>query len=137
MTELAAEPLGVDIGWLVAFLVGFVALASFVKRRYGLGASPRHGAKLKMVASLPLGDKRAIVLVEASEERLLVGVTSQSVQLISRLQSVRDGEAHPPEAVTTVQDASPEGAPGLFSWRRDGARFASFLRAALQRGGRG
>lgn len=40
---------------------------------------------LSIVRQLPVGTKERIVIVQAGEEQFLVGVTSQSVQLIAKL----------------------------------------------------
>lgn len=130
--------LGVDspaggLGWLAVVLIGFVALAAWVHRRFGISGRGDGRAALKMVASLPLGEKRAIVMVEADEARLLVGVTPQNVQLLSRLPATNDAAAateNAPDAGEADDEAS--SAPEVEA--RGG--FGSFLSTALARGRR-
>ena len=93
MNEVPIEPFpvpdasGLGLSWVVVFLLVLIAVATLLHRRYG---QPVRGDALRMVSSLSLGDTRAIVMIEADNERLLVGVTSSNVRLISRLES---GEA--------------------------------------------
>ena len=42
---------------------------------------------LSIVRQLPVGTRERVVIVQAGEEQFLVGVTSQSVQLISKLET--------------------------------------------------
>lgn len=115
---------GADFAWLVVGMMVMLGLAAFVHRRVGMGRGTGE-CELKMVATLPLGDKRAIVMVEAEHERLLVGITSQHVQLISRLPS---GESAGELGVERLEPAAPSPA------QRRG--FGALLRGALARGSR-
>jgi flagellar protein FliO/FliZ len=42
---------------------------------------------LSVVRQLPIGTKERLMIVQAGEEQFLIGVTSQSVQLISKLET--------------------------------------------------
>jgi flagellar biogenesis protein FliO len=51
----------------------------------------RQGRALQLCETLQLGEKRFLALVRADHERLLVGVTGNSIALLTRLSS----ESHP------------------------------------------
>ncbi len=131
---------GSTIGWLIVAMVALLGVAAFVQRRSGFGRGRGGARELSMIASLPLGDKRAIVMVQARNERLLVGVTPQSVQLISRLEteddaSVRADSRAPVESRTSAasvvdESASSEAVPET----RSG--FGAVFSSALGRGWR-
>ena len=104
---LPAPASGLPLGGLVVFMVLLFVGAAYLHRRFGAFGSARN-TSLRLLSSLPLGDKRAIVLVEAERERMIVGVTSQSVQLICRL---RASETASDLLEVTADGASGEGAP--------------------------
>jgi hypothetical protein len=54
----------------------------------------RGSRRLRLCESLPLGDRRFVAVVEFDEERFLVGGTSSSLVLLSRLGTVC-AETHP------------------------------------------
>jgi len=122
-------PDGSGLVWLIVVMLALLGGAAFLHRRVvsgrGGGANP-----LRMVSSLPLGEKRAIVMIEADRERLLVGVTSQSIQLLSELGPVEATELVAQSE--SVPGADEEDAVSSPSDTR--SRFASSLRVALERG---
>jgi flagellar protein FliO/FliZ len=46
-----------------------------------------HQKGLNVVRQLPVGTKERVMIVQAGEEQFLIGVTSQSIQLISKLET--------------------------------------------------
>jgi flagellar biosynthetic protein FliO len=132
------EAPGLGLSWVVLFLLALIVLASYLHRRFG---QPVRGDGLRMVSSLSLGDKRAIVMIEADDERLLVGVTSSNVQLISRLASgggfgagSRSGPGSAANTRTTLEDVHAGSTPSGGDVGMAGAfRFRSLLRAATAR----
>jgi hypothetical protein len=60
------------------------------QRTRSLKRAPRH---LRLCESLPLGERRFVAVVEFDEERFLVGGTSSSLVLLSRL-GAAGAEAH-------------------------------------------
>ncbi len=70
------------MGGLILVLVLIFVLAYIVKR---LNLVPASNGVLKMVAVTPLGQKEKVVLIELDGRQYLLGVTSQQVNLIDKL----------------------------------------------------
>jgi flagellar protein FliO/FliZ len=70
------------MGGLILVLVLIFVLAYIVKR---LNLVPASNGVLKMVAVTPLGQKEKVVLIELDGQQYLLGVTSQQVNLIDKL----------------------------------------------------
>jgi flagellar protein FliO/FliZ len=76
---------GVQVGDLstvvlsLALVVGFIFAAAFVTKRMPFGLNARGNGPLKVVASLPLGPKERLLLVEARGEQLLIAVSPAGV----------------------------------------------------------
>ena len=70
------------MGGLILVLVLIFVLAYIVKR---LNLVPESNGVLKMVAVTPLGQKEKVVLIELDGQQYLLGVTSQQVNLIDKL----------------------------------------------------
>ena len=97
-----------------------------------------------MVGSLSLGDKRAIVIVEAEQEKMLLGITSQNVNLLCRLpRQTRDEIETPPlPFISDRSDRSDrsDGQDGSRETKFSGSllsasgKFGSLLRQAIGRG---
>ncbi|AEH32628.1 flagellar biosynthetic protein FliO [Vibrio anguillarum] len=66
------------------FVIALILFLAWVLKRMRV---PTFGNQkgLSIVRQLPVGTKERIVIVQAGEEQFLVGVTSQSVQLIAKL----------------------------------------------------
>ena len=71
---------------LLAFLVVIAAipLALFGLQRLRFGGSTRQQG-LRVEQSLSLGPRERLVIVQTGRERLLLGVTAQSIQMLERL----------------------------------------------------
>jgi flagellar protein FliO/FliZ len=63
----------------LALVVALIVLAAWALRRSPLGAFARANGPLKVVATLPLGPKERLVLVETSGMRLLLGVAPAGI----------------------------------------------------------
>ncbi|MEI8634155.1 flagellar biosynthetic protein FliO [Vibrio sp. PP-XX7] len=73
------------LGALV-FVVLFILLLAFLAKRMRLpGLAGGYQKDLSVLRQLPVGAKERLLIVKAGEEQFLVGVTSQSIQLISKL----------------------------------------------------
>ena len=76
-----------DAGSMILSLLMVLALiviCAFVLKRFNL--TQQGVSQLKMVTSLPLGAKERVVVIQAGEQQLLLGVTAQQVTLIERLE---------------------------------------------------
>ena len=66
------------------FVVAFILFLAWLLKRMRVPSMMNQGG-LSIVRQLPVGTRERVVIVQAGEEQFLVGVTSQSVQLISKL----------------------------------------------------
>lgn len=66
---------------VVLFLI--VALVWLLKRMQGITASS--SAAMQILASLPVGPREKLMLVQVGNEQLLIGVTSSNVQFIKAM----------------------------------------------------
>lgn len=78
-----------DIGWFVICSFGVIALIFFLSwllKRLKLvpGASVEN---FRILSVLAVGQKEKIILVKAGEEQLLIGVTSQNISLLHKLET--------------------------------------------------
>lgn len=68
----------------LVFVLALVPVAMWLLKRMG-GAAPAGVAGMRVVAQLPLGPRERIVVVEAGERWLLLGVTAASINRIGTL----------------------------------------------------
>lgn len=107
------EILGRLLPALALVIVTPLLLRHWLRKGRGPG-----GGELRVIARAPMGRTAAAVIVESTGRRFLLGVTENSVQLISELEP--GGEE--PSAVASKDagdDTSPPGPwTGLEHWRR-------------------
>ena len=75
-----------DAGSMILSLLMVLALiiiCAFVLKRFNL--AQQGVSQLKVITSLSLGSKERVVVIQAGEQQLLLGVTAQQVTLIERL----------------------------------------------------
>ncbi len=91
----AATPSSVELmttaGSLI-FVLAIILLLAWLMKRMKLPALGNQQG-LKIVRQLSIGTKERIVIVQAGEEQFLVGITAQSINLISKLDKPIDDEA--------------------------------------------
>jgi flagellar protein FliO/FliZ len=88
-----------DAGSMILSLLmvlALIVLCAFVLKRFNL--TQQGVSQLKVVTSLSLGAKERVVVVQAGEQQLLLGVTAQQVTLIERL-----SEPLPSQKANTVE----------------------------------
>ena len=73
------------------------------KRLLRLGRRPQR--RLRLCESLPLGERRFVAVVEFEQSRFLVGGTSTSLVLLSRLENIAGEEPAPASSA----DIAPRG----------------------------
>lgn len=95
-TATSMLKLGLMLG-VVIFM--FVAFAWVMKRMSGL--SPRGGEGMKVSGGVSLGQRERLVVVEVDQQRLLLGVTPHSINLIRELSPTQDFDS-------TLKEAMPE-----------------------------
>lgn len=64
-------------------VLALIIISALVLKRFNL--TQQNTSQLKVVASLSLGAKERIVVVEVASQQLVLGVTSQQITLIERL----------------------------------------------------
>ncbi|MGR5093814.1 flagellar biosynthetic protein FliO [Vibrio maritimus] len=97
VTPQAGSPfdLAATLGSLVLVIVIILGLAWVLKRMKVPSLVNQQG--LKIVRQIPVGTKERIAIVQAGEEQFLVGITAQSIQLISKLeQPLEENEVSQP-----------------------------------------
>ncbi len=77
--------LAATFGSLVLVIALILFLAWLIKRLQAPALGNQKG--LKIVTQIPVGTKERIAVVQVGEEQFLVGITAQSIQLISKLDS--------------------------------------------------
>lgn len=84
----AANPVSATpmLGALVAVVAAIFALAWILKRA-DLKGTPGGAALLKPVATLPLGTRERLVVVQVADRWLVLGVTAQSIQPLADLEA--------------------------------------------------
>lgn len=103
----AGASAGAGLGGMVLALVLVVALIlglAWVLRRLPGGPLRGHGG-VKLVASLPVGPRERVLVVEVGGEQLVLGATAQQVSLLHRLDT------------PLPSDAAPEGFASLLARR--------------------
>ena len=81
-TYLLTRTIG-GLGLVISLIVlGYVAV-----RRYGPKYLRRQGSQsaLKVIETLPIGEKRSIALIQVEDKRLLIGNTQQQITLLAQL----------------------------------------------------
>lgn len=72
------------LGSLV-FVIAFILVLAFLLKKMRLPALGQQ-KDLMIIRQLPIGTKEKLLIVQAGEEQFLVGATSHSIQLISKLE---------------------------------------------------
>ena len=73
------------LGSLLFVIAIIIGMAWLLKRMRVPAFGQQKG--LSVVRQLPIGTKERLMIVQAGEEQFLIGVTSQSVRLISKLET--------------------------------------------------
>lgn len=63
----------------LGLVVALIVVAAWLLRRSPLGAFARASGPLKVVATLPLGPKERLILIESEGSRLLLGVAPSGI----------------------------------------------------------
>ncbi|WP_172561580.1 flagellar biosynthetic protein FliO [Vibrio furnissii] len=84
---LAAENTSLDLATTFGSLLFVIALILFMAWLLKRMRVPAFGQQkgLSVVRQLPVGTKERVMIVQAGDAQFLIGVTSQSIQLISKL----------------------------------------------------
>lgn len=80
-------------------VLGLIIICALVLKRFNL--TQQNSAQLKVIASLSLGAKERIVVVQIGEEQLVLGVSPQQISLLKNLETPIDIQAGKPLALST------------------------------------
>lgn len=71
----------------LALIVGLIILVFYLLRRFrALGAEYRGAPSMKIIASLSVAPKRSVTVVEIGEKWLVLGVGTESINLLSTME---------------------------------------------------
>ncbi len=98
-------------------IVGCIAAAGWGLRYFGLinfGKQQSEAAGLKVLDTVPLGERRTLTLVKFGERTLLIGSTPQGLTLLAEQAEETEPEANYRPTVRTVTDLLDVNAPPPF-----------------------
>lgn len=119
-----------QVAWIVPLFLGVAWLARWSARWLGERVGPgRCGRLLQVREHVSLGRDRLLVVVEVAGQRLLLGVTAESVRLVTNL-----GSSGADAAAAENAALPPATAPPASGWPRGNAAggMAGWLRLLLQ-----
>ncbi|PQJ89731.1 flagellar biosynthetic protein FliO [Aliivibrio sifiae] len=86
----AASGTNVDLAATLGSLIFVIALILFfawlLKRMRVPGVTGGSGSAMSIVKQLPVGTKERIAVVQVGEEQFLIGITSQNINMLSKLE---------------------------------------------------
>ena len=120
MGELDLSTPLAGMGWTIFFIAALIGAAALLHRRFSWSGRSAKNARLQMVSALSLGEKRALMIVEAEGKKLLVGVTPSRVNLLCRL----------PKTISSTdsEHSATEDNPGPYESKDEAVRLASAIR---------
>ncbi|RUO59048.1 flagellar biosynthetic protein FliO [Pseudidiomarina insulisalsae] len=79
-----------QVATVLIFIVALIFLCGWLFKRVSQGAWQRQ-QQIKCVASLAVGSKERVVIIEVEQQRLLLGVSAQGIQKLAELSPVPPG----------------------------------------------
>ena len=79
-------------------VLGLIIISALVLKRFNL--TQQNSSQLKVIASLSLGTKERVIVVQIGEEQLVLGVCPQQISLLKNLETPIDIQAGKPLALT-------------------------------------
>ncbi len=90
----AADAPNVDLAATLGSLIFVIALILFfawlLKRMRFPGVTGSPGSSMSIVKQLPVGTKERVAVVQVGEEQFLIGITSQNINMLSKLEKPLD-----------------------------------------------
>jgi len=80
-------------------VLGIIIISALVLKRFNL--TQQSSNQLKVIASLSLGAKERVVVVQIGEQQLVLGVCPQQISLLKNLETPIDIQAGKPLALST------------------------------------
>jgi flagellar protein FliO/FliZ len=114
--------------FLVIFLI--LALAWLLKRMRFSALNNQNG--LSVIRQLPVGTKERVAVIQAGEEQFLIGITTQSIQLLAKLEKpIVDKNAVGKNSTTDLSPSSTSSLVGGF--KASPVKFADQLSQLLKK----
>jgi flagellar protein FliO/FliZ len=79
-------------------VLGLIIISALVLKRFNL--AQQNSSQLKIIASLSLGTKEKVVVVQIGDQQLVLGVCSQQISLLKQLETPIDIQASKPLALS-------------------------------------
>lgn len=79
-------------------VLGLIIICALVLKRFNF--TQQNSAQLKVIASLSLGAKERIIVVQVGEEQLVLGVSPQKISLLKNLETPIDVQLDKPMALS-------------------------------------
>ena len=79
----------------LTFVLGMIFLTTYLYKKFSLnklGKLNSNGKFLSVMTTLPIGSKKYLSVIKAGEKFLLIGITENSINLISELNDVEINE---------------------------------------------
>jgi len=84
----------------LAFVLGLVLVSAYFLRRWQgarIAGSGMGSAGLAVISSLPIGDRKYLMVIQVGGRCLLLGVTPQTISMLSEVELTQDFESQPGE----------------------------------------
>jgi flagellar biosynthetic protein FliO len=75
----------------LSLILGLLFLLAYLLKRIGpyrLAPGAKGGFAMRIVSTLPLGERRYLLVVELADHHYFLGVTGQSIQLLQELHNI-------------------------------------------------
>lgn len=86
-------------------VVALILICGWLAKRSGFAGSSGHGVPLRLLARQSLGGRSSIVVLQVEKERLVLGITPNSIQTLATL----------PEAENELPSQAPQAPPVPFA----------------------
>lgn len=80
-------------------VLGLIIVCALILKRFNL--TQQNSAQIKVIASLSLGAKERILVVQIGEEQLVLGVGPQQISLLKNLETPIESQEYKSSALTT------------------------------------
>ncbi len=80
----------------LSFVIGMIFLTTYLYKKFSntnIGKLGSKGTFLKVLTTLPIGTKKYLSVIKAGDKFLLIGITDNSVNLITELENVEIEES--------------------------------------------
>ncbi|MFT7561676.1 MAG: flagellar protein FliO/FliZ [Flavobacteriales bacterium] len=112
------------------FIIGLIFSSAWFMRRFNVRGWQNHQC-MKILSVMPVGNKEKIALVEVEGEKLLIGVTSHSINLLNKFESSSITESTASNEELAVDDREAQINSGSQEPSKRETDFSHYLKAVL------